>query len=59
MLNNFESVIKRRLAEVEKSKNPALKPSTEIVKLEAELKDIEEKIRKEKETKVEVVEYDF
>lgn len=28
LLNNFESVIKTRLVEVEKSKNPALKPST-------------------------------
>lgn len=28
LLNNFEAVIKKRLAEVEKSKNPALKPST-------------------------------
>ena len=28
LLSNFESVIKMRLAEVERSKNPALKPST-------------------------------
>ena len=33
LLQNFESVIKTRLAEVEKSKNPAMKPSAEIQKL--------------------------
>lgn len=59
LLNNFEAVIKKRLADVEKSKNPALKPSTEIQKLERELREIEERIRQEKETKVEAVEYDF
>lgn len=59
LLNNFESVIKKRLAEVEKSKNPALKPSTEIQKLEKELRDVEDKIRLEKDNKVDIVEYDF
>jgi len=33
LLNNFETVIKRRLEEKKKKKNPALKPSTQIQQL--------------------------
>lgn len=30
LLDNFENVIKKRLADLDKSKNPALKPSAQI-----------------------------
>ena len=58
LLNNFEAVIKTRLTEVERSKNPDLKPSTEVQKLERELRELEEKIRIEKQNQVEMVDFD-
>lgn len=40
LLDNFETVIKKRLNELEKSKSPSSKPSTQIQQLEKELREI-------------------
>ena len=59
LLNNFETVIKKRLNDLEKSKAAGSKPTTQIQQLEKELKDLHQKIQNEKKSKVEVIEYDF
>jgi hypothetical protein len=40
LLENFENVIKLRINEMEKSKNPSKKPSLQITQLEDELAKI-------------------
>lgn len=58
LLDNFETVIRRRLADLEKSK-AAAKPSAQVAQLEKELKEIQERIENERRAGVEVVQYDF
>lgn len=58
LLDNFETVIKKRLSDLEKSKTNS-KPSTQIQQLERELKELQDKIEGEKKAAVEVVQYDF
>jgi hypothetical protein len=40
LLNNFETVIKKRLSDLEKSKAAGSKPTTQIQQLERELKEL-------------------
>jgi hypothetical protein len=44
LLNNFETVIKKRLNDLEKSKAAGSKPTLQIQQLEKELQDLHSKI---------------
>lgn len=59
LLNNFETVIKKRLNDLEKSKAAGSKPTAQIQQLEKELQDLHSKIQNEKKAKIEVIDYDF
>jgi hypothetical protein len=41
LLDNFETVIKKRLSDLEKSKSTNTKPTTQIQQLERELKELQ------------------
>lgn len=57
LLSNFENVIKEKQKDLEKTKG--IKPTAQMIQLEKEIQELEQKIEKEKNTKVTVVEYDF